>query len=173
MADIIDFRVKNGLVVASTATILSSTQAVSSTTGALQVTGGVGIQKDLYVGGTIYGTLSGAGTANTSTLILTTARTSSTSHFLTFVDSNNTTATAESLYTTSSITVNPGTGSIGISGVSTSTSTTTGALTVAGGVGVGGSVYVGNRVGFVGTTSASAVYQFYNTVTNSLDTVFG
>ena len=54
-----------------------------------------------------------------------------------------------------------------------STSTGTGALQVRGGLGVADSIYVGNRVGFVGTTSASAVYQYYNTLTNSLDTVFG
>jgi len=54
------------------------------------------------------------------------------------------------------------------------TSTQTGALVVQGGIGVGDSVYVGNRVGFVSTvTNASAVYQIYNSITNSLDTVFG
>jgi len=53
-----------------------------------------------------------------------------------------------------------------------SVSTTTGALIVDGGVGVAGSVYVGNRVGFVNASNVSAVYQIYNTVTNSLDTVF-
>jgi hypothetical protein len=53
-----------------------------------------------------------------------------------------------------------------------SVSTTTGALVVDGGVGVGGSIYVGNRVGFVNASNVSAVYQVYNTVTNSLDTVF-
>jgi hypothetical protein len=52
------------------------------------------------------------------------------------------------------------------------TNTTTGALQVAGGVGVGGSVYVGNRVGFVNASNVSAVYQVYNATTNSLDTVF-
>jgi hypothetical protein len=57
----------------------------------------------------------------------------------------------------------------------TSTSTTTGAIVVSnvGGIGVGGSVYVGNRVGFVDKTNVSRVFQVYNTVTNSLDTVFG
>jgi hypothetical protein len=60
-----------------------------------------------------------------------------------------------------------------LTGTATSISTTTGALQVRGGVGVADSVYVGNRVGFVGTTQASVVYQFYNTATNSLDTVFG
>jgi hypothetical protein len=60
-----------------------------------------------------------------------------------------------------------------LSSTITSVSTTTGALQVRGGVGVADSVYVGNRVGFVGTTQASVVYQYYNTLTNSLDTVFG
>jgi hypothetical protein len=62
---------------------------------------------------------------------------------------------------------------VSITNISASTSTTTGALLVSGGVGVGGSVYVGNRVGFTNASNVSAVYQYYNTVTNSLDTVFG
>lgn len=53
------------------------------------------------------------------------------------------------------------------------TNTTTGALQVKGGVGIGGSVYVGNRVGFVNASNVSTVYQYYNAATNSLDTVFG
>ena len=53
------------------------------------------------------------------------------------------------------------------------TNTTTGALQVKGGVGIGGSVYVGNRVGFVNASNTSTVYQYYNVATNSLDTVFG
>lgn len=56
---------------------------------------------------------------------------------------------------------------------SVSTSTTTGIVVVQGGVGVGDSVYVGNRVGFVNNVNVSAVYQVYNTATQSLDTIFG
>ena len=59
-----------------------------------------------------------------------------------------------------------------LAGTAASTSTTTGALQVVGGVGVGGSIYVGNRVGFVNTSNVSTVYQYYNAATNSLDTVF-
>jgi hypothetical protein len=59
-----------------------------------------------------------------------------------------------------------------LASTATSISTSTGALQVRGGVGVADSVYVGNRVGFVSSTGTSAVYQFYNTATNSLDTVF-
>ena len=53
------------------------------------------------------------------------------------------------------------------------TSTTSGALQVVGGVGVGGSVYVGNRVGFVNTANVSVVYQVYNPAASSLDFIFG
>jgi hypothetical protein len=59
-----------------------------------------------------------------------------------------------------------------ITNVTTSTNTTTGALQVAGGIGVGDSVYVKNRVGFVNASNVSRVYQVYNSVTDSLDTVF-
>jgi hypothetical protein len=59
-----------------------------------------------------------------------------------------------------------------VTNVTTSTTTSTGALQVAGGIGVGDSVYVKNRVGFVNASNVSAVYQVYNAVTNSLDTVF-
>ena len=53
MADILDFRVKNGLAVTNTATIESTNQSTSTNTGALTVTGGVGIGKNLNVGGDI------------------------------------------------------------------------------------------------------------------------
>jgi len=60
-----------------------------------------------------------------------------------------------------------------IDNVTNSTTTNRGALVVSGGVAVGGNVYVGNRMGFVSTSNSSVVYQVYNPVTNSLDTVFG
>ena len=60
-----------------------------------------------------------------------------------------------------------------LAGTIVATNTTTGALQVRGGVGIGGSVYVGNKVGFVNTSNISSVYQYYNATTNSLDTVFG
>jgi hypothetical protein len=47
------FKVKNGLVVSSTATILSTASSISTDTGAVIVAGGVGIGGDLYVGGRI------------------------------------------------------------------------------------------------------------------------
>jgi hypothetical protein len=55
----IDFVVKNGLVVSTTATIESTTNAVNTSTGALHVAGGTSIVKDLWVGGVIYGEIGG------------------------------------------------------------------------------------------------------------------
>ena len=83
--------------------------------------------------------------------------------------------------TTGNLLVSAGTTSTGpvfqntltLAGTTTSISTTTGALQVKGGIGVGGSVYVGNRIGWTSATNVSAVYQYYNIATNSLDTVFG
>ena len=128
-----------------TLSITTTTNASSTTTGALIVAGGAGIGRDLYVGGTIYGTISGTLTGNAAT-VSAIQRTTSADHFLTFVDSNNASATAESLYTTSSVTVNPSTGEVDILSNLASTSTTTGALVVTGGVGIGRDLWVGAGV---------------------------
>jgi hypothetical protein len=65
------------------------------------------------------------------------------------------------------------TGNLSVVSNIASTSPNTGTLLVTGGVGVSGNVYVGNRIGFSNTSNVSIVYQYYNTTTNSLDTVFG
>ena len=64
-------------------------------------------------------------------------------------------------------------GTINVTNTTASTSNLTGALVVAGGIGVSGNVYVGGRVGWANSNSVSVVYQYYNSVTASLDTVFG
>lgn len=98
--------------------VLSSTAASSTTTGALVVKGGTGIGQDLYVGGTIYGNIVGSitGFSSTASSITTIQRISSSDHFLTFVDSNNTAATPETLYTTSSLKLIPSSGNVLIGG---------------------------------------------------------
>lgn len=154
MAELIDFKVKKGLIVSTTATINGTTQASSTTTGALIVAGGAGIGKNLYVGGTIYGIATTASTINTV------QQTNSNTHYLTFVDSNNASATAESLYTTSSFTINPNNGSVKLYGTLQSTSTVSeNSLYVQSGVGIEGSLYVkgpayfDNSVVFSGTST--------------------
>lgn len=59
-----------------------------------------------------------------------------------------------------------------VTNATTATNTVTGALQVHGGVGVGGNIYTSQRVGYVNTSNVSRVYQYYNAVTDSLDTVF-
>ena len=113
-------------------------------------------------------------TAGTSTQVQTQLQTTNASYYPTFVSANNASNTAMALYTTSSFYVNPGTGVLTVNNATSATSTTTGALQVVnGGVGIGGSAYVSNRVGWVNTGNVSVVYQVYNSVANSLDTVFG
>jgi hypothetical protein len=69
MANFNDFRVKHGLVVATTATIQSTSQSVSTTTGALRVVGGAGIGGSLFVGGsTILGASAVSTLGSTSTV---------------------------------------------------------------------------------------------------------
>jgi hypothetical protein len=197
MANSLDFKVKKGLIVATTATIQSNTNATSTTTGALIVTGGAGIGGKLYVGGlanntssyiVYYNTATGelgyginyssssgsAGTATTATNIA--GGLSGQLHYQTGPGATGFVSTG----TAGQVLVSGGTGSpvyqstLTLASTTTSISTTTGALQVRGGIGVADSVYVGNRVGFVNTAgNASVVYQFYNTATNSLDTVFG
>ena len=57
--------------------------------------------------------LASSTTVGTGTQVQTVLRTTNASHFLTFVDSNNASATAESVYTTSSFTINPQSGNVG------------------------------------------------------------
>jgi hypothetical protein len=65
-------------------------------------------------------------------------------------------------------------GAVAVQNVTQSSNSGTGALVVQGGVGSGGNIYAAGRIGWSSTTTnLSAVYQYYNTVTNSLDTVFG
>jgi len=67
------------------------------------------------------------------------------------------------------------TGILIITNTTSSISNTTGALRVTGGVGVTGNVYIGfnSALGYSNANSISVVYQYYNSTTNSLDTVFG
>ena len=151
--------------------ITNTTSATSTLTGALIVTGGVGIGDNLYVGGTIYGTVSGNITTATNLA-------GGTQGQIPFQTATGVTSffgpgTAGNVLVSNGTSAPSYNSTLTLAGTTSATNTTTGALQVRGGVGVGDSVYVGNRVGFVGTNSASAVYQVYNAATNSLDTVFG
>lgn len=122
-------------------------------------------------------TISNANNAVNSTNasnVATTATSANSAYFLTFVDTNNSSTSFESLFTTSSFTVNPNSGNVGIgtssatskltvvgdariSGITTVTnntnasSTVTGALQVEGGVGIRRDVYVGGNLNLAGS----------------------
>jgi hypothetical protein len=164
----------------SNATFYSTSATSSPTTGALTVAGGVGISGTLYVGAlradattsaTTYGIFynpttkelttasSGiaAGTATTSSLVQTVGTATNASYYPTFVSANNSSLTGMSVYTTSSLSINPNTGVVTHSSTVTSTSTSTGALQVYGGIGVGGNVNIAGTVvgGSIRTNSTS------------------
>ena len=123
---------------ATNISIPGTTNATSTLTGALQVVGGVGIQKDLWVGGNVNigGTLffNGVGadqvTSNTGTFV-----------------NVSITGTGVALTVTNSVSIGQ---NLQISGNAQSVSTTTGALQITGGVGVGGNLVVGGNI--TGTT---------------------
>ena len=122
------------------------------TAGAVYVGGGVGIEKDLNVGGYIYGRIFSLGT---STEIVATATNIDSNFYLSFVNPvlvNSGTYVyfdkVSTLTNTGGLTYNPYTGKISteqlyVASSQTSTSTITGAFTVTGGVGIGGDVYIG------------------------------
>ena len=130
MANSLDFKVKKGLIVATTATIQSNTNATSTTTGALVVAGGVGIGGKLYAGGL----------AN------------NTSSYIVYIN----TTTGELGY---GINYSSGGGSVGspfagiftITNTSNSISSTTGALQVLGGVGIAKDLFVGGTITIAGS----------------------
>jgi hypothetical protein len=168
-----DFVVKNGILVRSTATIQGTSQATSTQTGALIVSGGVGVAKDLHVGGSIYSQgaliVTSATIGNYQNAVAIAAGTDTVVSTITGVTYIWNISTLQSVTSRGPTTSN----ALQITNTTTSITTQSGALVVNGGVGIGTSVYVGNRVGWVGGAGASAVFQVYNTATNSLDTIFG
>jgi hypothetical protein len=120
----------------------STTDSTSTTTGAVIVSGGLGVAKALYAVGV---TSSGAIRVTDST-----ASTSTTTGSLTVVGGLGVGKALYAVGVTSS-------GAIRVTDSTDSTSTTTGALTVAGGVGIAGSLYVGARATANVITTANGI----------------
>ena len=132
-------------------------QSFSTTTGALVVDGGVGIAKDLWVGGIIHGIIDAAFTA---TKLLVTSTNVDSSFYLTFVNEVGTPIAQELIADNNDekgsgvgygLTYNPSTGKlktdkIFVSSTLTSSSPTTGAFTVTGGAGILGPVNLGDNL---------------------------
>jgi hypothetical protein len=119
------------------------------TTASVYVTGGVGIEKDLNVGGYIYGRIDRATTASN---IVTTATNDSAIFYPTFVSGlNSGTVYIDNTGLLGGLTYNPGLGTlttekVRVSSTSQSTSTTTGALVVDGGAGIAKNLVVGETI---------------------------
>jgi hypothetical protein len=117
-------------------------------TAAVYVAGGVGIEKDLNVGGYIYGRVS---QANTSLQLVITSTNIDHVFYPIFTDTPNGGGYiySDTAGTKGGLTYNPFTGrmtmdQLNIASTSLSYSSTTGAVTVVGGVGIGGNMYVGD-----------------------------
>jgi hypothetical protein len=120
----------------------------------------------LWVGGVIYGSVSGSSIASSATFVVSTS--GSTTHFLSFVDSNNTTPIGEVFYTTASVTVQPSTGDVRILSASQSNSTSTGALAISGGLGVNRDLWLGGGANIVGISTVTNATSATSTLTGSL-----
>ncbi len=149
MASNLDFKVKNGLVVAQTATFISTVNATSTSSGAVQLLGGAGIAKDLWVGGNV----NVQGTINASVTGVITSATNiangtagqipyqSAVGVTTFVGPGTAGQLLVSRGTAGPVFQN----TLTLAGTTAATSTQTGALVVTGGVGVGQNLYVNDN----------------------------
>jgi hypothetical protein len=155
MAENIDFRVRHGLAITNTATVESTLTSVSTETGALVVQGGVGIAKDVYVGGIVdaSGNITSGGdleVAGAATILSET-------------ESNDTATGALIVSGGAGIgkNLNVGgsqvlAGSLTVNSTTESIDTTTGALEVVGGVGIGGNVNIGGNAVVQSTTGSTS-----------------
>jgi len=123
-------------VTSNIAVITSTTNATSTSTGALVIAGGVGIAKDLWIGGTIYSgsvpvltTSSLGGSVFGGTDITVTSSGTTTTSYLRFDNTSTLQTVTGRGHTTTNLMV--------FSNTTESTSTQSGALVVAGGIGVG------------------------------------
>ena len=138
-------------VISATQHLYGLTNSTSATTGTLICDGGVGFAKDLYVGGTIYGSINGTITTIGLSLSSTVNATSTSTGALIVAGG---VGIGEDVYIGSNVYCSGSIGSVYgvIAGTSDTTSTSTGALIVAGGVGIGKDVKIG---GTLGSTSSS------------------
>ena len=138
--------------------ITNFTQSTSSTTGALTVSGGVGIERDLYIGGNLNISTGSSLTIGNQSITQTTiqAGTDTAVNTSTGVVTIWNTSTLQTITDRGQTTTN----AISITNTSTSTTPSTGALVVTGGVGIGENLYVGNKLAVLNTlSSTSSIYQ--------------
>jgi hypothetical protein len=123
--------------------ISGNTSATSTSTGALTVVGGVGIGGDVYIGGTL--SVSYVSTASN-------IRGGGPGQVPYQINTGTTGFFGGALSTAGNVLISNGTSApsynntLTLAGITTASSTQTGALVVAGGVGIGGNLYVGGEI---------------------------
>lgn len=157
----------------NTLTLAGTTQAVSTASGAFQVRGGVGIGKDLWVGGDVY-TL-GAQVITTATVNNYANQTFLFAGTDTAVSTSTGNITVWNTSTLQSVTSRGATtnNAISITTTTNSTGTNTGALIVNGGVGINKDVWIGGNLNVDGDIFLQGVgLNSINGTTATFDNVF-
>ena len=106
--------INNFLTVSGISTFSNTTQSTSCTTGAVVISGGLGVAKDIYTCGKIYGPSGEIG--QVAERIKTVGINTNGTYYLTFVDSNNDPASDEQVYTDSGLYYNPSTNNFSVTG---------------------------------------------------------
>ena len=106
--------INNFLTVSGISTFSNTTQSTSCTTGAVVISGGLGVAKDIYTCGKIYGPNGEIG--QIAERVKTVGINTNATYYLTFVDSNNATPIDEYVYTDSGIYYNPSTNNFSVTG---------------------------------------------------------
>ena len=180
----LDNVVSRGATSSYAISITNGTASTSTITGALKVSGGVGIGGNLWVGGTVNGSGSGLTSVNASTI---TASDYSTNTALYPVWATAEGAGTKTLGVATSISFNSNAGSLSLvnsltvtgsavtsivpssfTDATESSSTTTGALKVTGGVGVAKNLYVGGNTVITGNLTVNGTTTTLNTATLSV-----
>ena len=150
-----DISVQNGNVY-----LYNTLDSTSISTGALRVSGGAGITKNLYVGGTIYGNLIGTidATISSNDEIIANSTVNSSSTNSGSLQVRGGVGIVKDVYVGGNINILSGTAS---------TSTSTGALQITGGAGIGGNLYVGGGLSVTGSASFTTIPTAPTSVDNS------
>ena len=187
-ADTLQLVTGRGASTTNAVTVNNSTQSTSTASGALQVTGGVGVGGNIYAAGSLNAsalTITENGTGNQYALTMKgsgsgdqwafTVGSSAGNNNITSLNSagtvyapftvNGSTFTIGTIGAgaTTSLSIN-NSGNVSIVASTASTGTLTGALTVVGGVGIGGNLYVGGNI------TANQITVNYTTITQTIVT---
>jgi len=162
----------------SSVAINGTIQATDTESGVLVVSGGASIAKDLRVGGTIYGTISGGGGSQASLTLTNTTESATTGQGTLIVAGGG--GFAKSVYARDFMALDAGSQIVGdtiqsnttlmVNGTGDSSSSSTGALYCAGGFGIKKKVYIGDGLYLPTSGGTASSLNYYEETTH--DTTF-